>query len=198
MKQKYFLFSLLLIFISCHNQYYLSNPKYSQNGSIFTGTLNFKEEFNPENYHYDWTINNTKEILNPIKTLNITISLECDKYLHIYITDAINKRWEHPFSISDSYKEKIQSCKQTKSLKDFGLNISEEISEPFYFTLTNPLTNELIFTTENSDFIYSDTFIGFGAFISTNDVYGFGERNHELNLGNGKFTLWPNDTGGIP
>ena len=198
MKQKYFLFSLLLIFISCHNQYYLSNPEYSQNGSIFTGTLNFKEEFNPENYHYDWTINNTKEILNPIKTLNITISLECDKYLHIYITDAINKRWEHPFSISDSYKEKIQSCQQTKSLKDFGLNISEEISEPFYFTLTNPLTNELIFTTENSDFIYSDTFIGFGGFISTNDIYGFGERSHELNLGDGKFTLWPNDTGGIP
>ena len=198
MSLNFLIFFVLLIFVSCHNQYYLTNPEYSKNGSIFTGILIFKGEFNPENYHYDWTINNTKEVLNPIKNLNITISLECDKYLHIYITDANNKRWEHPFSIADSYKEKINSCKQTKSLIDFGLNISEDISEPFYFTLTNPLTKELIFTTKNSDFIYSDFFIGFGGYISTNDIYGFGERSHELKLGDGKFTLWPNDTGWLP
>ena len=195
--QKFFVLATLLLSISCYSQYYLTDPKYSEDGTKFSGVLYFQGEFNPDNYHYDWTANNTKELLNPIERLNIQISLECDKYLHIYVTDAINKRWENQFSISESYQEKIKTCSQTKTLKDFGLYISEETSEPFYITLINPENNELIFTTENTDFIYSDLFIGFGGFVSTNDIYGFGERFHELNLGDGKYTMWPNDTGGI-
>ena len=35
------------------------------------------------------------------------------------------------------------------------------MSKPFYISLTNPETDELIFTTENTDFIYSDFFIAF-------------------------------------
>ena len=193
---KFLILATLLLSISCYSQYYLTDPKYSEDGTKFSGVLYFQGEFNPDNYHYDWTANNTKELLNPIERLNIQISLECDKYLHIYVTDAINKRWENQFSISESYQEKIKTCPQTK-LKDFGLYISEETSEPFYITLINPENNELIFTTENTDFIYSDLFIGFGGFVSTNDIYGFGERYHELNLGDGKYTMWPNDTGGI-
>jgi alpha-glucosidase (family GH31 glycosyl hydrolase) len=195
--QKFFVLATLLLSISCYSQYYLTDPKYSEDGTKFSGVLYFQGEFNPDNYHYDWTANNTKELLNPIERLNIQISLECDKYLHIYVTDAINKRWENQFSISEPYQEKIKTCSQTKTLKDFGLYISEETSEPFYITLINPENNELIFTTENTDFIYSDLFIGFGGFVSTNDIYGFGERYHELNLGDGKYTMWPNDTGGI-
>ena len=71
------------------------------------------------------------------------------------------------------------------------------MSKPFYISLTNLETGELIFTTENTDFIYSDFFIAFGGYISTNDIYGFGERFHDLKLGDGKFTMWPNDTNGI-
>ena len=164
---KFFLQIILIITVSCYNQYYLTDPKYSEDGSLFSGILYFTGEFDPENYHYDWTTNTskTKEVLKPIERLNIQISLECDKYLHIYVADAINKRWESPFSISDSYKEKIKNCSQSKSLKDFGLNISEEMTEPFYFSLTNPKTGELIFTTENTDFIYSDFFIAFGGYF---------------------------------
>jgi len=195
--QKFLLLATLLLSVSCYSQYYLTDPEYSEDGTKFSGILYFQGEFNPDNYHYDWTANNTKELLSPIERLNIQISLECDKYLHIYITDALNKRWENQFSICESYQEKIKTCSQTKTLKDFGLYISEEKSEPFYITLTNPENNELIFTTENSDFIYSDLFIGFAGFVSTNDIYGFGERYHELNLGDGKYTMWPNDTGGI-
>ena len=84
-----------------------------------------------------------------------------------------------------------------RSLSQFGLYISEYDDEPFYITLTNPSTGELIFTTEYTDFLYSDIFIGFAGYFSTNDIYGFGERYHELKLGDGKFTMWPNDTSGI-
>ena len=193
----FILLSLLFISVSNFSQYYLTDPEYSEDGRLFSGILYFKGEFNPEDYQIDWSTNNTKEILTPIERLNIRISLECDQYLHIYVVDAINKRWENPFSISDAYQEKIKTCSQTKSLKDFGLNISEEMSEPFYISLTDPETKELIFTTKNSDFIYSDFFIGFGGFFTTNDIYGFGERFHDLKLGDGKFTMWPNDTAGI-
>ena len=35
-------------------------------------------------------------------------------------------------TISETYKEKIKTCSQTKSLKDFGLTISEDMTQPFY------------------------------------------------------------------
>ena len=108
--------SFLLISITCYSQYYLSYYEYSEDGISFKGTLNFKGEFNPDNYHYDWTTNRTKELLKPIEKLNITISIECNQYLHIYVIDAVNKRWENPFSISDTYKAKLKTCSQTKSL----------------------------------------------------------------------------------
>ena len=187
----------LFSFVSGHSQYYLSDAQYSEDGRIFTGVLNFEGEFDPDNYAYDWTANNTKELLTPIEKLNLRISLECDKYLHFYVTDANKKRWENTLTISEAYKDKIKTCYQTKTLKDFGLSISEEISEPFYLSLTNPENGELILTTQNTDFIYSDLFIAFAGFVTTNDIYGFGERFHELKLGDGKFTMWPNDTNGL-
>ena len=190
------IFAILFISIGCYSQYYLSDGKYDEGKRIFTGFLNFKGEFDPDNYHYEWN-NASSYLLNPFTKLSLKISLECDKYLHIYITDAAQQRWEHPLSISDSYKKKIQTCEQKKSLQDFGLFINENNEEPFYISLTNPETKELIFTTENTDFLYSDLFISFAGLISTNDVYGFGERYHELKLGDGKFTMWPNDTSGI-
>ena len=202
MKANFNLFFLVVLilfsFISSLNQYYLSNPVYSEDGSKFSGILTFTGEFNPSYYNYDWT--RSSDLLTPINKLNIQISLECNQYLHFYVTDSVEKRWENPYSISDSFKERVKTCSsQTsqKSLSDFGLYISEDLEEPFYISLTNPSTGELIFTTEYTDFLFTDVFIGFGGYISTNDVYGFGERYHEIKLGDGKFTMWPNDTNGI-
>ena len=199
MKNKitFLFFFTLFISSSCYNQYYLTDPEYNEDGNLFSGILYFKGEFNPDDYHYDWTHNNTKELLYPIERLNIRISLECDKYLHIYVIDTLKKRWENSMTISETYKKKIKTCSQTKSLKDFGLIISEDMTQPFYLKLINPESNELIFTTENTDFLYSDFFISFAGYITTNDIYGFGERAHELKLGDGKFTMWPNASIGV-
>ena len=160
--------------------------------------MTFKGNFSASDYHYEWS--KSSDLLIPIKKLNIQISLECNKYLHIYVTDALEKRWEHPFSISDSYKEKLKKClkeEPKKSLSGFGLYINEKYDEPFYISLKDPISGELIFTTENTDFLYTDIFIGFGGYITSNDIFGFGERFHGLKLGDGKFTMWPNDTNGI-
>ena len=189
---------LLITFSSSKNNYYLTDFQYSEDGTIFNQTLIFKGEFDPSDYHYDWT--RPSDLLVPIKTLRIIISLECGKYLHIYITDDSQKRWENPFSISDSYKEKVIKCSKEnnkKSLSEFGLHISDNLDEPFYISLKNPITGELIFTTKDTDFLFTDFFIGFGGFLTSNDIFGFGERYHELKLGDGKFTSWPNDTCGL-
>jgi len=99
-----------------------------------------------------------------------------------------------------NYKERVKICSKennSRNLSQFGLFISEDYEEPFFISLTNPSTGELILTTENTDFLYIDILIGFGGYFTTNDVYGFGERYHELKLGDGKFTMWPNDTSAI-
>ena len=188
---------LSFTFILSENQYYLSNPVYSDDGSLFNGILSFKGNFSRDDYDYDWT--RESDLLKPIEKLTIQISLECNQYLHIYVRDSLEERWENIYSISDIYKQRVKSCSKetSKSLNDFGLYISEDYENPFYIKLTNPITGELIFTTENTDFLYTDVFIGFGGYFTSNDVYGFGERYHELKLGDGKFTMWPNDTSGI-
>ena len=155
-------FLLLFVLISTRNQYFLSNPVYSDDGSKFSGILTFSGEFSPSYYNYDWTY--SSNLLKPIERLNIQISLECNQFLHIYITDALEKRWENTYSISDSYKEKVKACSTEtapRNLSEFGLYISDKYEEPFFFSLTNPSTGELIFTTEKTDFLYTDIFIGF-------------------------------------
>lgn len=99
--------------------------------------------------------------------------MECNQYLHIYITGALEKRWENIYSISHSYKEKVKICSKEvspKSLLEYGLYISEDYEKEFYLSLTNPDTGELIFTTEYTDFLYTDIFIGFGGYFTSNDV----------------------------
>ena len=200
MKNYIFIFSIflnLLLLFSSKNQYYLTDYSFSSDYTKFFGTLAFKGEFNPKDYHYPW---NKPESLKPIEKLKIEISVECSKYLHFYVTDANEERWEHPYSISEEFKAKIEQCSKTeqKTLGHFGLYISLEMEDPFYFTLKNPLTNEIIINTRGTDFLYTDMFIGFGGYLNSNNVFGFGERRHDLNLGDGKFTMWPNDTCGLP
>ena len=129
-----------------------------------------------------------------------SVSFKKDKLLILEDDELViyNEYWTKGGYIN--YKERVKICSKEnnfRSLSQFGLFISEDYEEPFFISLTNPSTGELIFTTENTDFLYTDIFIGFGGYITTNDVYGFGERYHELKLGDGKFTMWSNDTSGI-
>ena len=192
----FFIFFILISLTTTKNDYYLSNGKYSEDGTTFTGLLTYSGNFNPSDYHYDWTRKDS-DLLIPIKELTLKITLECGQYLHFYVTDSKKKRWENPYAVSEEFKQKVKECSSIKSLKDFGLFISEDTQSPFYISLVKPDTNEQIFTTKDTDFLFSDNFIGFAGYFSSNDIYGFGERYHELKLGDGKYTMWPNDTSGI-
>ena len=161
--------------------------------SKYKGILQYSGQFSPSDFE-NVTFQHPESLI-PIQNLSISIELECDEIIHIKITDKENKRWESPYSISDSYQKKVKECNNTKSLSDVGFNINSVLNEKLYYNLT--LENDTILTSENSRFIFSDYFILFGQYLTSNFIAGFGERYHDFKLGDGIYTSWPNDTSGI-
>ena len=97
------------------NNYQLSNAKFTDDKkNKFTADLKFEGSYSPSGFK-DVKFQNPNS-LTPIKELSILIELQCDEMIHIKITDKNNKRWESPYSISDTYQSKISSCSNTKSL----------------------------------------------------------------------------------
>ena len=161
--------------------------------SKYKGILQYSGQFSPLDFE-NVTFQHPESLI-PIQNLSISIELECDEIIHIKITDKENKRWESPYSISDSYQKKVKECNNTKSLSDVGFNINSVLNEKLYYNLT--LENDTILTSENSRFIFSDYFILFGQYLTSNFIAGFGERYHDFKLEDGIYTSWPNDTSGI-
>jgi alpha-glucosidase (family GH31 glycosyl hydrolase) len=87
----------------------------------------------------------------------------------------------------------IKSKPSLNSFFSFSLSNS---SDTFSFELKDK-NNITFYTFSNDTFLYTDRFINFESILTTNDIYGFGERGHELKLNDGIYTIWPNDTGGI-
>lgn len=192
------LFSFLLLGIYTKNDYALENVEFCPLGNSLTGDLTYKSaSLNISDYNIPQIRNNNIEL---IKSLNLSVVLECNEILHIKITDKQNQRWEPPFIVDEKYKQEVAKCKsqeakKIKSLEDFGFSLSENYNTTFAFSLKNPKTNETFLQFENNNFLYSDTLIVFESLLTSNDIYGLGERNHKFKLNDGLYTIWPNDTG---
>ena len=193
-KITYFLILSLILIIHSKNDYILSSGDFTDKKQYYyKGELTFTSStFKPEDYNIKFQ---NKTTLFPIKNLSLEIDLQCNEILHIKITDKNKKRWEPLFTPNPSYKEKIQKCENTTSLKDYGLNFTTLINNTFTFKLTK--NKKTIINSQESNFLFSEYFILFGYYLTSNDIYGFGERYHNFKLGDGLFTSWPNDTGGI-
>ncbi len=190
------IFYLLIPFILSKNDYYLTNWKYlDKHKTKFEGILEYKnnKKFNPKDYNI--TFQNKSSIF-PINKLTINIDLECNEIIHIKLTDNEKERWNPSnYTISSTYKNKIKKCKNIIPLKSNGIIINENKNEPFSFKIIK--NKETILTTEKANLLFSEYFLTLGMYLTSNDIYGFGERFHDFKLGDGIFTTWPNDTGGI-
>ena len=190
------IFYLLIPFILSKNDYYLTNWKYlDKHKTKFEGILEYKnnKKFNPEDYNI--TFQNESSLF-PINKLRINIDLECNEIIHIKLTDNEKERWNPSnYTISSTYKNKIKKCKNIIPLKSNGIIINENKNEPFSFKIIK--NKETILTTEKANLLFSEYFLTLGMYLTSNDIYGFGERFHDFKLGDGIFTTWPNDTGGI-
>ena len=187
----FFLISLCL----CMNDYYINNSRYI-NESYFEAEMNFDITNNKKILLTDYNITQKRDSnteIKPITNVKLTVSLECDDILHITINDINNNRWD-PSKYLITYPK--QYC--NKSLSQFGVNISISKNNTYKITLTNNKTNETYYEISSDlNFLFSDTLLIYQSLLTSNDIYGYGERDHQFKLGDGIFTLYPNDTGGV-
>ena len=133
-----------------------------------------------------------------IKKININLRVEYENLIHLKITDPNNpNRWEVPDDLIDreyrfNLHKNIKSSPPENSF--YTLNIDNN-TDIFSFELKKE--NDVFYTFSKDMFLFTDRYINFEFILTSNDIYGFGERGHELKLNEGIYTIWPNDTGGI-
>ena len=194
---KLLLISLLSIILSTTDYHgYL----HSNNG-ILSGDFIFDESkipLNTSNFESDQMRH--PESLNDmlIKKININLKIEYEKFVHVKITDSNNQdRWEVPSDIiSKNYQYNLyKNIKDKTSTSMYKLLFSNK-TDVFSFELRNE-KDETFYTFSDDTFLFADKFINFESILTSDDIFGFGERYHNIKLGKGIYTIWPNDTGGI-
>ena len=143
---------------------------------------------------------NTKNI-KISKYLNIDLKLEHSKYIHLEIDNFYYNRWKVPkeilnkeyfdtldeSNININFKIKYKKTKYNFSFELYKESISDEgnIEQNIFYSFT---------TKEN--FLYSNNYINFESILSSDDIYGFGERIHKFKLDEGIYTIWPTNQQG--
>ena len=167
-----------------------------------------------------------------IENLDISVDIEYEKFVHLKIKDADNKRWEIPEKDvlnSDYLKNRSENVETlssfTKALysEDFYVELltredgreeedyidddmhdfehfkffdKNKSKEEFAFRILTNDNDEFYYFNSSENFIFSDTFINFQSKLTSDDIYGFGERTHNFKLDEGIYTMWPYDCGG--
>ena len=195
---KIFLLLFLFAFISSTDYHgYLQDI----NGEYLTGDFTFDESKLP----LDLTPYESNQLRHPesvedmlIKKININLKVEYKNLIHIKITDANNPdRWEVPSDLVDNeYRFNLHANSKSKPSTDSFYSL-EFINKTDIFSFSLKNEKGTFYTFSSDMFLYSDRYINFESILTTGDIYGFGERGHELKLNEGIYTIWPNDTGGI-
>ena len=135
-----------------------------------------------------------------IPELNISLTFEHSKYVHLKISDINRKRWEIPRDIlNEEYFNRLNEPKRNKP-KNFKVEYLQTNKE-FYFNLYFNTTNEsgnidknIFYSFDTSkNFLFSNNYINFESHLTSDDIFGFGERVHNFKLKEGLYTIWPVD-----
>ena len=187
------------------------------------------------------------ENIKLVGKLQISLNLEYDKFVHLKIRDAENKRWEVPekdvldkdylLNKNDNLVEFSKYSKLldsqffyieilTNEINKTKMNETEEGNEnkkdddeeededfdeeggnyegpgkkynveDFTFRLMTQENEEFFYFSTKDNFIFSDTYINFESKLTSDNIFGFGERTHDFKLNEGIYTIWPYDCGG--
>ena len=133
-----------------------------------------------------------------IEELNISIKIEHSKYVHLQIKDFNKKRWEVPHEIlNEEYFRNINKTNNTPSFEMEYLKSNEKFYFNLYFNSKNEkgIMNKNIFYKFNisQNFLFSNNYINFESQLTTDNIYGFGERIHNFKLNKGLYTIWSMD-----
>ena len=200
MKSVHILLIIIISFLVSSTDYH--GYLYDKNGEYLSGDFTFDESKFP----IDTSKFQSFQLRHPnalndmlIKKININLKIEYENIIHIKITDPNNPdRWEVPLDLIDKqYRFNLhKNIKSKPSLNSFYSLDFVNDTDIFSFELRDK-NNSTFYTFSSDIFLYADRYINFESILTTNDIYGFGERGHELKLNDGIYTIWPNDTGGI-
>ena len=151
-----------------------------------------------------------KENIYHINNLKISLNIEHSKYVHLKIEDKDNKRWEIPKEIlnheyfdslsnkensNDNYdkdENKILFKMDIHGLNNFATN--KNFNFDLYFESPEDNQKKIFYSFKtDKNFLFSDNLISFQSYLTTDDIYGFGERIHNFKLEEGVYTIWPID-----
>ena len=88
----------------------------------------------------------------------------------------------------------FEDYEEEKDIDDFNDNII--FDDEFSFRIMTDDKKEFYYFNTSQNFIFSDTFISFQSKLTSDKIYGFGERTHDFELGEGIFTMWSFDSSG--
>ena len=144
--------------------------------------------------------------IREIKNLSVLVNIENYKYVHLKIMDRYNKRWEVPREVLNAEYFTRNFEPKEENMTTFNLEIQNSTwnnmteYEHFYFNLYVKENNEsnkdkkIFYSFNTSDnFLFSDNYISFESDLTTDEIYGFGERIHNFKLKEGIYTIWPRD-----
>ena len=168
-----------------------------------------------------------KKKINLINKLEISLSVEYDKFVHLKIKDADKDRWEVPeedilnqdylfalednkipLSVYSSYLDsknyyieflsnKYSDDRDFDHFRDIDVNDENpELTNEFAFRLMTNDEEQFYYFNTSEKFIFSDNYINFQSEITSENIYGFGERTHDFKLNEGLYTIWPKDPSG--
>ena len=75
-------------------------------------------------------------------------------------------------------------------------NFDDTYYEEFSFRLMSKENEEFYYFNTSENFLFSDTYINFQSKLTSDNIYGFGERTHDFKLEKGIYTIWPFDCSG--
>ena len=62
--------------------------------------------------------------------------------------------------------------------------------EPFGFMINSTLDNQALVSTVGKTFYLTEKYLEIDFLLPTQNLFGFGERNHEFKLDEGTWTMW--------
>lgn len=130
---------------------------------------------------------NLADISNQVK---LEIELLDKEIFHIRITDPLIQKFEVPRHIFN-WAAFNSSMKQVNILQN-GLEILNE-RVPLDFNIKNRKNNS-VFQFMSEPFFFSKYYNSFSYKLTTDMIFGYGERAHKFKLDEGIYTIWLNDT----
>ena len=172
---------------------------------FFVYKLTLKKSLFEVNLFKSHRLLNEKNI-HQINNIEVSINIEHSKYIHLKISDKDNKRWEVPKDLLnpeyfDNLNNKINnkdSSNQTLFKIDmYGIDDyspGKIFGFDLYFENEEDNKKNIFYSFKSEkNFLFSDNLISFDSYLTSDDIYGFGERIHDFKLEEGVYTIWPVD-----